>query len=322
MPKKTLVVLSVCLFFLGLLVYKNPDVQVCLDAERNADFRREMSVFNTVRHDFVFASLFTGESKNYNWKAIGILGNIFLVSVQTAPLKPFTDSASNPSPQGNLVRETGANVDTTGSAEFLIAPACEGPESFPAYMACQKSALATSHRLELALHRFALSHVIESIESSADQSGTKNDEANSVDVADREWETAKRNCTTDDCMMPAYAKRIPILLSLLQEPLASTRPMERVGDCRMDSLTNVGNRLEGDELSGSAARSKFGSTVSYENIDTVSKSRARDKVLVCLIELPKDCPPGDNRGKTYFIHNFRTGDSWTGADSQHSCGGA
>ena len=47
-----------------------------------------------------------------------------------------------------------------------------------------------------------------------------------------------------------------------------------------------------------------------------------DKVLMCLVAIPHDCPPGDDRGRVYTVTNMRTAATWTLPDSQHSCGGA
>ena len=49
---------------------------------------------------------------------------------------------------------------------------------------------------------------------------------------------------------------------------------------------------------------------------------AGHKVKVCLESLPKNCPPGDNRGKEYSFYDYLTGVRVTGADSWHMCGGA
>jgi hypothetical protein len=65
-----------------------------------------------------------------------------------------------------------------------------------------------------------------------------------------------------------------------------------------------------------------GRQVSYEKETAIIRSRIGDQVLMCLKELPKDCPPGDNRGRVYNTKNIRTGEAWTLADSQHLCGGA
>jgi hypothetical protein len=47
-----------------------------------------------------------------------------------------------------------------------------------------------------------------------------------------------------------------------------------------------------------------------------------DKVELCLVALPEDCPPGDDRGKLYAATNERTGESWEMLDAVHMCGGA
>ena len=109
--------------------------------------------------------------------------------------------------------------------------------------------------------------------------------------------------------------------------LVTGRP-ERVGECAMTTVERVGFRLEdGDGRpvpdSGSAiilANRVYG--VSYDRIAAVDASRAGDPVLTCLVGLPQDCPPGDDRGRQYRSTNRRTGLSWTLPDAQHMCGGA
>ena len=65
-----------------------------------------------------------------------------------------------------------------------------------------------------------------------------------------------------------------------------------------------------------------GVQISYERDEAVVHSRVGDPVRICLVELPKDCPPGDERGKIYRTTNLRTGKHWEMPDSQHMCGGA
>jgi hypothetical protein len=36
--------------------------------------------------------------------------------------------------------------------------------------------------------------------------------------------------------------------------------------------------------------------------------------------IPKDCPPGDDRGREYTTTNLRTDEAWTLPDSQQMCG--
>ncbi len=62
--------------------------------------------------------------------------------------------------------------------------------------------------------------------------------------------------------------------------------------------------------------------MSYDKVQEIIRSRVGDPVLMCLVEIPQDCPPGDDRGKIYTTTNLRTQESWTLPDSQHSCGGA
>ena len=46
------------------------------------------------------------------------------------------------------------------------------------------------------------------------------------------------------------------------------------------------------------------------------------RVTLCLVSLPKDCPPGDDRGKVYRLTDLQTRRTLTGIDSWHLCGGA
>ena len=50
--------------------------------------------------------------------------------------------------------------------------------------------------------------------------------------------------------------------------------------------------------------------------------RVGDPVTLCLVSIPRNCPPGDDRGKVYSAANWRTQERWSLPDSQHSCGGA
>jgi hypothetical protein len=51
-------------------------------------------------------------------------------------------------------------------------------------------------------------------------------------------------------------------------------------------------------------------------------SKVGDKVRFCLISIPKDCPPGDDRGRVYETTNLRTNGVWKMPDDPHMCGGA
>jgi hypothetical protein len=107
-----------------------------------------------------------------------------------------------------------------------------------------------------------------------------------------------------------------------QQAAAGALPTQ-VGQCAITSVKSVSTRLEDTPGSGSAvAFSNGGDQVSYEQVAEVDASRPGDPVRMCLVALPQDCPPGDNRGIQYKTTNLRTGQSWTLPDSEHGCGGA
>jgi uncharacterized protein YecT (DUF1311 family) len=96
-----------------------------------------------------------------------------------------------------------------------------------------------------------------------------------------------------------------------------------VGACSGTRVSRVGSRLEGAPGSGSAIEEANGAAqISYDEVPAIDASRAGDPVLVCLVSLPRDCPPGDDRGKVYAVANLRTLGAWSEADSEHMCGGA
>lgn len=97
----------------------------------------------------------------------------------------------------------------------------------------------------------------------------------------------------------------------------------QVGDCVETSVTLIGSRLEGVADSGSGVEFANGmSQVSYDVLPGIANSRVGDRVRICLVSVPENCPPGDDRGRVYAGTNLRTNESWTASDSQHMCGGA
>lgn len=105
--------------------------------------------------------------------------------------------------------------------------------------------------------------------------------------------------------------------------LAAEAVPHKVGDCVTTAVKETGTRLEGIADSGSAISYANGiNQVSYEAIIGISASRVGDPVRLCLTAVPDECPPGDDRGKTYKATNLRTKKSWEAMDSEHMCGGA
>jgi hypothetical protein len=60
----------------------------------------------------------------------------------------------------------------------------------------------------------------------------------------------------------------------------------------------------------------------YEQESAVESPRPGDPVRMCLTTIPRNCPPGDNRGREYETSNLRTHRTWRLLDSEHMCGGA
>jgi hypothetical protein len=117
-------------------------------------------------------------------------------------------------------------------------------------------------------------------------------------------------------------------LACLHPAMAGNLPL-REGTCVWTKIARVEQRLQTGEhgpfLAGSGSAVEFangGYQVSYEEIDAVNHSRRGDRVLMCLVALPRHCPPGDDRGRMYTTTNLRTMQSWTLPDAEHMCGGA
>ncbi len=62
--------------------------------------------------------------------------------------------------------------------------------------------------------------------------------------------------------------------------------------------------------------------VGYDTPLPVESQKPGDRVKVCLVEVPANCPPGDTRGKVYRVLDPRLGQSYTLPDAMHTCGGA
>jgi len=104
---------------------------------------------------------------------------------------------------------------------------------------------------------------------------------------------------------------------------APAAPLANVEDCENTVIKVLSTRLEGVSDSGSAVTYGNGIYgVSYDVIPELAKSRTGDPIKLCLAEVPRNCPPGDDRGRSYAATNLRTGSKWELPDSEHSCGGA
>jgi hypothetical protein len=96
-----------------------------------------------------------------------------------------------------------------------------------------------------------------------------------------------------------------------------------VGACTTTTISAIGSRLEGAPDSGDAVEyGNGGYGVSYDRVPGLHSARVGDKVKLCLISVPEDCPAGDDRGFVYKATDQRTGKSWELPNAEHMCGGA
>ena len=102
--------------------------------------------------------------------------------------------------------------------------------------------------------------------------------------------------------MSSFILRLAILAFLAlvpaewQQAKAEDLPTE-IGACSETTIEDIGYRL-GDPDSGSAiSYANGGGQVSYDTIPEIHRSRVGDPVRLCLVSIPEDCPPGDDRGK-------------------------
>jgi hypothetical protein len=104
-----------------------------------------------------------------------------------------------------------------------------------------------------------------------------------------------------------------------------------IGQCDGTTISKIGTRLmdssTGQDIAGTGVAINYADggyqvTYAYDDNSSVQDWSVGDQVNLCLVSIPTDCPPGDNRGRVYQATNVRTGESWTAQDAEHSCGGA
>jgi hypothetical protein len=121
---------------------------------------------------------------------------------------------------------------------------------------------------------------------------------------------------------------LAITLTFAPPALAVGLPV-RIGQCSTTTVKQVETRLvdgsTNQPMPGSGSAIEFangGYQVSYDQVPAVDRSRPGDPVSMCLVSVPRHCPPGDDRGRMYKTTNLRTRGSWTLPDAEHECGGA
>jgi uncharacterized protein len=218
----------------------------------------------------------------------------------------------------------------TGSAAFAEGPSfdCKKAKAEDEIAICGDERLAELDRLTNAAYEEALQ-----------ASGRE-----SARGAARDGLDARSACGSDvDCILAAQVNMILIFQELgalvelpgwaiadagLEEPSAEANGLPtEVGQCVETAIARITSRFVEDinenTDDGSAVEYENGGRqVSYEKEQPLINSSVGDPVMMCLVSIPQDCPPGDDRGRIYTTTNQRTSESWTLPDSQHSCGGA
>ena len=103
----------------------------------------------------------------------------------------------------------------------------------------------------------------------------------------------------------------------------------QVGRCVETVIAKLGQRLmdgrTGQDIQNSGDSIIYTDGIygiSYDQIPEIENAKVGDRVNLCLVSLPTNCPAGDDRGKRYSAENLRTKESWSLPDSEHMCGGA
>ena len=143
----------------------------------------------------------------------------------------------------------------------------------------------------------------------------------------RAWLAQRDACADKACMTASYDDRTAALWRERERiDRYLRRRVSRVGQCEVTTITQIGPRLGASgppDQSGTSITFANGvHQVSYDLERPIARSRLKDRARVCLVSIPRHCPPGDDRGRQYAVRNLRTGEQWQLFDSQHLCGGA
>lgn len=152
-----------------------------------------------------------------------------------------------------------------------------------------------------------------------------------VTAGQRAWLRERDACADAKCLTERYEARETSLSGQLDRyDRLLRRGVARVGQCQGTTIEYIGGRLGnvpalGDHPDDTGTSVSFANgvkLVSYDRDRAVGMSRIGDTVRVCLVSIPRDCPPGDDRGREYRVTNLRTGGHWRMPDAEHECGGA
>lgn len=122
-------------------------------------------------------------------------------------------------------------------------------------------------------------------------------------------------------------KNIIIAMSLFISFDAMAKQPLEVGECAKTTVTSISSRLEGEAGSGSAiAFENDTNIVGYDIVPEIENSKVGDTVKVCRQKPEPDfyetCPPSGNKDDwavLYSVYNFRTKETFSGANASHIC---
>ena len=119
------------------------------------------------------------------------------------------------------------------------------------------------------------------------------------------------------------AALVTLPLAVPALPASAAPALTKVGQCMTTTIKQKMTRLDSVPDSGDAVQYGNGIYgVTYDQVPELEAAHVGDHVRLCLTSLPKDCPKGDDRGKTYKATDLRTHKSWELPDAEHMCGGA
>ena len=188
-----------------------------------------------------------------------------------------------------------------------------------------------------------LSDLDESMTAAYRDALANSDSSENIKSSQRNWLKKRNTCKDATCLKNSYTQRINALNNLAGSPSNhqnnnKTLP-QKVGACTDSTIMEKNTRFEGavaGEAGGevnvlvAAELGLYIQSVSglpdSANADKYMYSTndfaIGDKIKLCLIALPEDCPKGDDRGKVYTVTNYKNDKSFTGVDAWHLCGGA
>jgi hypothetical protein len=104
---------------------------------------------------------------------------------------------------------------------------------------------------------------------------------------------------------------------------------KRLGSCAKSSIKSIEPRIidsvKNRPVPGSGSAVRFandGYQVAYAMVPAIEQSKKGDRVRICLVSIPHNCPRGDERGRVYKTINLRTNKAWALPDAPRTCGGA